>query len=38
LQKAKESSEKFRRLYRLRWIEGIKDEQILAEKLEISSR
>ena len=36
LQKAKESVEKLRRLYRLRWIEGIKDEQILAEKLGIS--
>jgi len=36
LQKAKESIEKLRRLYRLRWIEGIKDEQTLAEKLGIS--
>ena len=36
LQKAKESFEKLRRLYRLRWIEGIKDEQTLANKLGIS--
>ena len=31
-----EPTEKLRRLYKLRWIEGIKDEQILAEKLGIS--
>ena len=37
MQKAKESFEKLRRLYRLRWIEGIKDEQTLAMKLGISS-
>ena len=36
MQRAKESFEKLRRLYRLRWIEGIKDEQILAMKLGIS--
>ena len=36
LQKAKESFEKLRRLYRLRWIEGIKDKQTLAMKLGIS--
>ncbi|HEX69167.1 MAG TPA: hypothetical protein ENG10_02605, partial [Candidatus Bathyarchaeota archaeon] len=32
-----EPTEKLRRLYRLRWIEGIKDEQTLANKLGISS-
>ena len=36
LQRAKESFEKLRRLYRLRWIEGIKDEQTLAMRLGIS--
>jgi len=36
LQRAKESFEKLRRLYRLRWIEGIKDKQTLANKLGIS--
>jgi len=36
MQKAKESFEKLRRLYRLRWIEGIKDKQTLAMKLGIS--
>ena len=36
LQKAKKSFEKLRRLYRLRWIEGIKDEQTLAMRLGIS--
>lgn len=36
MKEADSPTEKLRRLYRLRWIEGIKDEQTLAEKLGIS--
>jgi len=36
LKEADSPTEKLRRLYRLRWIEGIKDEQTLANKLGIS--
>ena len=36
MKEADSPTEKLRRLYRLRWIEGIKDEQTLANKLGIS--
>ena len=36
MKEANRPTEKLRRLYRLRWIEGIKDEQTLANKLGIS--